>query len=225
MNSRTLIFNLFFSILIIFSFAADAFSYGYTEKQDPLISMFHSIITEAKIMKKKKKKGITDFENNWKRLRNIVEDDNVMQPIKNLDRFSHTDLYSDFNAHLDSKDLGKLIATTVNLVFLSMMEKYEITLNENFENYRFAKSRLTLNHEYYVEIFEGNVKKYDAKHKTNINSTILKHLSEIPGTMGKPSKVAGLGGEPADKALYTKKYKAIQEKLKKVFPFIKGPNY
>jgi len=199
----------FLLVALIVMFSTPAFPYGYgTAGEDPLITMFKEIVTEAK----KKEKD-------WGLISNIVEDSKT--PISNLDEFFKTSLYSKFEGAVSDKDLKSLINATVNLVYLSMMEKFELVKQKGFKDYSFSKGRLALNDKYYREIFKGNVVKYDKKNGTSLNDSILKNLADIQGTVGKPGKF-GMEGEPAHPDDYDRMYNEIKSNLKTVFPFFEG---
>lgn len=199
----------FLAVLLLLVTSDHAFSYGYgTAGEDPLITMFKEIVVEAK-----------QEEKDWGIILNIVED--AKKPIENLDDFFGTKLYKKFSNAIETKDINLLISATVNLVYLSMMEKFELVKNKGFKDYNFSKGRLALNDKYYREIFKGNVVKYDMKHGTGLNDKIVKDLSEIQATIGKPGKF-GMKGEPAHPDDYDRLYKSIKKNLKTVFTFFEG---
>ncbi|MFC1855664.1 hypothetical protein ACFL2A_03890 [Thermodesulfobacteriota bacterium] len=197
------------TFLLLFVLASPSFPYGYgTAGDDPLITMFKKVIKEAK----KKDKD-------WDKLKEIIKDSKV--PIVNLDKYFSVNLYAKFDKSLEDKSLKDLINSTVNLVFLSMMEKFDLIQKKEFKDYDFSKGRLALNDKYYREIFKGNVAKYDKKNGTNINETIMKSFQSIQDTIGKPAKF-GVGGEAPNPDKYAAEYGTIKKSLKTVFPSFEG---
>ena len=205
--------NKFFALLVVvitlLFLKGQAFSYGYgTAGEDPLISMFKDVVSEAK----KKDKD-------WDSIKKIVGE--YKQPISNLDNYFNLKLYNKFENAVNTKDLKELINTTVNLVYLSMLEKFELIRQKEFKDHAFSKGRLALNDKYYREIFKGNVIKYDEKNGTSLNATILKLFEDMYGTIGKPGKF-GMGEEPPHPDDYDRIFKEIKSALKTVFPSFEG---
>jgi hypothetical protein len=199
----------FLILVVLMTATTPAFPYGYgTAGEDPLISMLKEIIVEAK------KK-----EPSWETLKEIIDDSK--EPIVNLDKFFKTKLNDKFQAALKGKDIKGVISSTVNLIYLSMMEKFELIKRQEFKDYAFAKGRLNLNDKFYRDVFRANVKKYDEKNGTNINDTILKALTDIKGTIGKPGKF-GMKGEPPHPDDFDRMFKNIRDNLKTVFPDFEG---
>ncbi len=198
-----------FIIITILSFHGFAFSYGYGELgEDPLIRMFKDIVKEAK----KKEK-------NWDNIAKLVH--NSGHPIKTLDDFFKLNLSAKFEKALQDKNLQLLIKSGANLVFLSMMEKYELILRDDFKDFNFAKGRLALCEKYYKEIFQNNVLKSDRKNGTNLNEKITKSLKDIQSTIGKSAKF-GMGGIPPSRKQYEELYKAIKNNILTVFPYFES---
>jgi len=208
MKNKRLLITLLVLITII-SLNVSAFPYGYgAAGEDPLIVMFNDVIKEVK-----------RDEKDWDKLKSIIE--NSKAPILNLDSFFNVKIYKKLEKALEEKDLKTVITGSVNVVYLSMMEKFELIKQKEFKDYDFCKGRLALNDKYYREIFRGNVIKYDKKNGTNINDTILNLLQKIPGTIGKPGKF-GMGEEAAHPDDYDEIYKEIKSNLKVVFPGFEG---
>ena len=199
----------FLSIVSLLITSSSAYPYGYgTAGEDPLIIMFKKVISELK-----------KPEKNWDDIGKIVVE--IKAPIASMEAFFKLKIYSKFEKSVSDKDAKSLVNNTVNLIYLSMMEKFELIKQNEFKDYDFAKGRLALNDKYYKEIFKGNVIKYDSENGTSYNDAILKALQDIQGTIGKPAKF-GIGGEPPHIDDYNKMYNEIKSNLKKAFPFLEG---
>lgn len=208
MNFRNILACLFVTVIILIS-SNSAFSYGYGELgDDPLIEMFKKIVTEAKKPDK-----------DWGVIAGIIND--AKKPIETLDIFFGTKLTAKFDQAIKDQDLSGLIKYSANLVFLSMMEKYELILRDNFSDYTFAKGRLGICDKYYKEIFKGNVMKYDEKNGTNLNGTIMTNLQDIGNTIGKPAKF-GVGQVPPQSDQYKEMYRNIKSNILIAFPYFEG---
>ena len=127
-------------ILINSSFA---FSYGYgTAGEDPLITMFKKIVTEAK-----------KPEKSWTKISEVIEE--YKEPISNMDAFFKVSLYPKFEKSISDKDVKSLIGTTAQ-VRVPAYEGAYLKLSSGGESkmvpWRPNEARLTLGKTLAVEV-------------------------------------------------------------------------
>jgi hypothetical protein len=200
--------SIFVAIIVLIS-ADTAFSYGYGDRgEDPLIIMFKKVVREAK-----------RSEKDWKAIVEIINEVNT--PIGTLDREFETNLRAKFDQAIKDQDLPGLIKYSANLVFLSMMQKYDLILRDDFRDITLSKGRISMGKAFYDAIFKGNVMKYDKKNGTKLNETITKNMQSIQRTIGAPA-VFGLGGDSPQPERFKKMYNEIKSSLLTAFPYFEG---
>ena len=180
--------------------------YGYKRNEDPLITVFKSIIFHGK-------------KNDWAKVESGIE--SIDDRINDVKVIFDVDLKSKFDAALAQHNFLEVVNVMANLTFLAVREKHYWNLIENLQMFTKAKVRLRLTNEYYTKLLSGNVRKYDKYNGTRIHDEISGKLIEAKKTLGSLGFLGAGAVEPKPEEfeLITKE---IEKKLLIVFPYFEN---
>lgn len=188
--------------IIIVAGAQSASAYSYAEKEDVMVTIFKDGAIAAKegkwdIVTAKSKEGIALQEGH------IFEADALL-PI--------------FEKAIASKDVSKTAGTFANLVYIAIREKLGQCQKGGFKDFKGDKGRVSMARKSYIDILDGNVRRFD----TNKSKAILTQFDIALGSIGNPG-LFGIGAKPAEPATFEKAIKSIEEMITSSFPkFIGG---
>lgn len=152
-----------------FLFKKDAHGYGYAREEDPLIKVFKSIIFYGR-------------QSNWSKV--AVEVNTINDRITDVYKIFTIDLKPRIESAVQQKDFQVLANHMANLIFLAIREKFYYNRREKLEIFTRSKVRLRLAEEYYLTLLAGNVRNYDARHKTNLHEEIYNRFVKARSTLG-----------------------------------------
>lgn len=180
--------------------------YGYKRNEDPLITVFKSIIFHGR-------------NNDWSKVESDIN--TISDRIDDVKNLFDIDLRPKLDAGLAQHNFQEVIKTMANLVFLAMREKYYWNLDEKLQKFTRSKVRLRLAEEYYTTLLAGNVRKYDKLNDTEIHDEIFIKFKEARKTLG---SIGFLGAgavspRPEEFELITRE---IEKKLLIVFPYFES---
>ncbi|MGR3301555.1 MAG: hypothetical protein ACUZ8I_03525, partial [Candidatus Scalindua sp.] len=195
----TLIIVFFATIIICPKFSV---GYGYKRNEDPLITVFKSVIFHGK-------------KNNWVRVESEI--DSINDRIDDVNTIFDVDLKSTLDTSLAQHNLQEVIKVMANFVFLAIREKYYWNLTENLKMFERANVRLRIAEEYYTLLLSGNVRRYDKHNGTAFHDEIFNKFSEAKKSLGSTGFLGAGAVSPRPKEFKTIT-KEIEEKLLIVFP-------
>ena len=180
--------------------------YGYKKNDDPIITVFKSVIFYGK-------------KSDWERINTDI--DTISDRIDDVKNIFAVDLRPELNAGLSQHDFQKVVKVMANLVYLTIKEKYYWNISEGLRMFTRAKVRLRLAGEYYTLLLSGNVRKYDKLNGTKYHDEIFNKFTEARNTLGSIGFLGAGAVSPRLKEFETVT-KDIEQKLLIVFPYFES---
>ncbi len=195
-----------YCLLIVVCSQGSTEGYGYKKNDDPIITVFKSVIFYGK-------KG------DWERIKRDI--DTISDRIDDVKNIFAVDLRPGLNAGLSQHDFQKIVKIMANLVFLTIKEKYYWNISEGLRMFTRAKVRLRLADEYYTLLLSGNVRKYDKLNGTKYHDEIFDKFTEARNALGSTGFLGAGAVSPRLKDFETVT-KDIEQKLLIVFPYFES---
>jgi hypothetical protein len=183
-----------------------AYGYGYAKEEDPLIKVFKAVIFYGR-------------QANWEKVSREVN--SISDRIADVYAIFKIDLRPEINHAIQKQDFQSLTNHMANLVFFAIREKFYYNIQENLTVYVRSKVRLGLAEEYYLTLLAGNVRNYDARHKTTLHEDIYRRFVRARGTLGSAG-FFGAGAIPPDVKEFERITKEIENLLFLAFPYFKA---
>ncbi len=163
-------------IILILMLPAVAFPYGYSgsAENDPVLNAFRNSISAVKA-------------NDWEKVTKVIE--NVSTPIANMDKFFGFNLLPELKSAISDKNFKRVVKLLANLIYLSTIEKFEIMIQKELKDAEYSKSKLEICKIYYTGVLRGNVKSYDKKKGTSLNSEISKAFERLDKLYADPTNL------------------------------------
>lgn len=195
-----------YCILIIIFYQGSSDGYGYKRNDDPINTVFKSVIFYGK-------KG------DWVRVKTGI--DTISDRIDDVKNLFAVDLRTRLNTGLSQHNFQEVVRAMANLVFLSIKEKYYWNISEGLRMFTRAKVRLRLADEYYTLLLSGNVRKYDKLNGTKFHNEIFNKFAEARNALG---SIGFLGAGAVSPRLkdFEIATKEIEQKLLIVFPYFES---
>ena len=195
-----------YSLLIVICCQCSSEGYGYKKNDDPIITVFKSVIFYGK-------------KSDWERINTDI--DTISDRIDDVKNIFAVDLRPELNAGLSQHDFQKVVKVMANLVYLTIKEKYYWNISEGLRMFTRAKVRLRLAGEYYTLLLSGNVRKYDKLNGTKYHDEIFNKFTEARNTLGSTGFLGAGAVSPKlkDFEIVTKD---IEQKLLIVFPYFES---
>ncbi len=192
-------------LIVVFS-KGSTYGYGYKRSDDPIITVFKSVIFYGK-------------KSDWERIKADI--DTISDRIDDVKNVFAVDLRPGLNAGLSQHDFQGVVKVMANLVFLAIKEKYYWNISEGLRMFTRAKVRLRLADEYYTLLLSGNVRKYDIQNGTKYHDEIFNKFTEARNTLG---SIGFLGAGAVSPRLkdFESVTKDIEQKLLIVFPYFES---
>jgi hypothetical protein len=195
-----------FIILVVVICPGSSFGYGYKKNEDPLISVFKSVIFYGK-------------KDDWTRVESDIN--TISDRIDDVRNIFEVNLKPKLDAGISQYNFQEIIKVMANLVFLAIREKYYWSLTEDLQMFARAKVRLRLAEEYYATLLSGNVRRYDKLNGKKFHDEIFNKFLEAKKTLG---SIGFLGAgavspKPKEFEMITKE---IEKKLLIVFPYFES---
>ena len=195
-----------YSLLIVIFCQGSSEGYGYKKNDDPIITVFKSVIFYGK-------------KSDWERINTDI--DTISDRIDDVKNIFAVDLRPELNAGLSQHDFHKVVKVMANLVYLTIKEKYYWNISEGLRMFTRAKVRLRLAGEYYTLLLSGNVRKYDKLNGTKYHDEIFNKFTEARNTLGSIGFLGAGAVSPRLKEFETVT-KDIEQKLLIVFPYFES---
>ncbi len=195
-----------YCLLIVIFCQGSSEGYGYKKNDDPIITVFKSVIFFGK-------------KSDWERIKTDI--DTISDRIDDVKNIFAVDLRQELNAGLSQHDFQKVVKVMANLVFLAIKEKYYWNISEGLRMFTRAKVRLRLADEYYTLLLSGNVRKYDKLNGTKYHDEIFNKFTEARNTLGSIGFLGAGAVSPRLKDFETV-IKDIEQKLLIVFPYFES---
>ena len=195
-----------YSLLIVIFCQGSSEGYGYKKNDDPIITVFKSVIFYGK-------------RSDWERINTDI--DTISDRIDDVKNIFAVDLRPELNAGLSQHDFQKVVKVMANLVYLTIKEKYYWNISEGLRMFTRAKVRLRLAGEYYTLLLSGNVRKYDKLNGTKYHDEIFNKFTEARNTLGSTGFLGAGAVSPRLKDFETVT-KDIEQKLLIVFPYFES---
>ena len=195
-----------YSLLIVIFCQGSSEGYGYKKNDDPIITVFKSVIFYGK-------------KSDWERIKTDI--DTISDRIDDVKNIFAVDLRPELNAGLSQHDFQKVVKVMANLVYLTIKEKYYWNISEGLRMFTRAKVRLRLAGEYYTLLLSGNVRKYDKLNGTKYHDEIFNKFTEARNTLGSIGFLGAGAVSPRLKEFETVT-KDIEQKLLIVFPYFES---
>lgn len=178
-------------------------AYGYARDEDPLIGVFKAVIFHGR-------------QGEWSK----VDDDvnSISDRIEDIHKIFNIDFKSRVDNTIQQRDFQTLSNYMANIVFLSICEKFYYNRQEKLEIFIRSKVRLRLAEEYYITLLSGNVRDYDARHKTNFHEGIYNRFVKARDTLGSMGFL-GAGAIKPNLQEFETLTKEIESLLLKAFPY------
>ena len=199
----TLIIVFFTTIIICPKFSV---GYGYKRNEDPIITVFKSVIFYGK-------------KNDWARVES--DTNTISDRINDVRNIFEINLKPKLDAGISQHNFQEVIKVMANLVFLAIREKYYWNLTENLKIFARANVRLRLTEEYYTLLLSGNVRRYDNLNGTKFHDEIFNKFSEARKSLGSIGFLGAGAVSPRPKEFETIT-KEIEQKLLIVFPYFES---
>ncbi len=183
-----------------------SFGYGYKKNEDPLVTVFKSVIFYGR-------KG------DWAKVKSDIN--SISDRIDDVKTLFDVDLRPKFDTGLAQRNFQVVVNAMANLTFLAIREKYYWNLAENLQMFTRAKVRLRLAEEYYTTLLAGNVRRYDKLNDTKIHDRIFNKFKEARKTLGSIGFL-GAGAVSPNPKEFEMITKEIEEKLLMVFPYFEN---
>lgn len=195
-----------FLILVVVIYPGLSFGYGYKRNEDPLITVFKSVIFYGK-------------KDDWTRVESDIN--TISDRIDDVRNIFEVDLRSKLDAGISQHNFQEVIKVMANLVFLAIREKYYWNLTEGLQEFARAKVRLRLAEEYYTLLLAGNVRRYDKLNDTKFHDEVFNKFLEAGKTLGSLGFLGAgaVSPRPDEFLIITKE---IEQKLLIVFPYFEN---
>ena len=198
---------LFSSIFILITiFPGLSFGYGYKREEDPLITVFKSVVFHGRT-------------NDWKKVE--VGINTINDRINDVYVLFEVNLKIKLDTGLEKHDFQEVIKIMANLVFLAIREKFYWNLAEELKMFSKAKVRLRLVEEYYTTLLSGNVRRYDKINGTEMHEKIINMFAEARRSLGSLGFL-GAGAVPPKAEEFGRIAYEIEQKLITVFPYFES---
>jgi hypothetical protein len=186
----------YFCVFCLLLSPTAAFSYGYggVASEDPVLIAFKNSISAVKA-------------NDWGKVEKIIND--VSHTIESMDTFFGYNLLPELKKAIGNKDFKQVVKLLANLIYLSMMEKFEIMVQKELKDKEYTKSKLEICEIYYTGVLRGNVKSYDKKKGTTLADDILKAFERLEK----------LQDDPANLSKFKDTTESIKNNLNKAFDY------
>ncbi len=195
-----------YSLLIVFFCQGSSEGYGYKKNDDPIITVFKSVIFYGK-------------KSDWERIKADI--DTISDRIDDVKNIFAVDLRPGLNAGLSQHNFQEVVKVMANLVFLAIKEKYYWNISEGLHMFTRAKVRLRLAYEYYTLLLSGSVRRYDKLNGTKYHDEIFDKFTEARNTLGSIGFLGAGAVSPRLKDFETVT-KDIEQKLLIVFPYFES---
>ncbi len=180
--------------------------YGYGRNEDPIITVFKSVIFYGK-------------KNDWVRVES--DTDTISDRINDVRNIFEINLKPELDAGISQHNFQEVIKVMANLVFLAIREKHYWSLTENLSMFARANVRLRLAEEYYTLLLSGNVRRYDKLNGTEFHKEIFNKFSEAKKSLGSIGFL-GAGAVSPRPEEFEKITKEIEQRLLIVFPYFES---
>ena len=180
--------------------------YGYGRNEDPVITVFKSVIFYGK-------------KDDWARVES--DTDTISDRIEDVQNLFEVNLKPKLDAGISQHNFQEVIKVMANLVFLAMREKYYWSLTEDLRMFTRANVRLRLAEEYYTLLLSGNVRRYDKLNVTKFHDEIFNKFSEAKKSLGSIGFLGAGAVSPRPKA-FERITKEIEQRLLIVFPYFES---
>lgn len=195
---------------------ANAWAYGYTREEDPLLKAFQVAVRSAREGDLPAAKAQVERVK-W-------QTDELKSP---------ADLKLDFAPRLAAAhDAGateaRVVEAWANLVYLALLQKFHWNLQEELKDYHKAKARLDSAQAYYELALAGNVKEDDRRRREqdpkapSRHEDVVRQLEKARQALGTPG-LFGVGAKPPDPAAFREATVRIAGHLNAVFPSFARP--
>jgi hypothetical protein len=202
--SKQYILIIIFSVIIICPKVS--VGYGYKKNEDPLITVFKSVIFYGR-------KG------DWAKVKSDIN--SIRDRIDDVKSLFGVNLWPKFDAGFGQQNFQGVVNAMANLTFLAIREKNYWNLTENLLMFTRAKIRLRLAEEYYTTLLSGNVRKYDKLNGTEIHDEIFNKFKDAKKTLGSIGFLGAGAVSPKHKE-FEMITKEIEKKLLIVFPYFEN---
>jgi len=195
-----------YCVLIVIFCQGSSDGYGYKRNDDPIITVFKSVIFYGK-------------KSDWERVKTDI--DTISDRIDDVKNVFAVDLRPGLNAGLSQHNFQEVVKVMANLVFLAIKEKYYWNISEGLRMFTRAKVRLRLADEYYTLLLSGNVRRYDKSNGTEYHDEISNKFAEARNALG---SIGFLGAGAVSPRLedFETVTKEIEQKLLIVFPYFES---
>jgi len=195
-----------FLILVVVICPGSSFGYGYKRNEDPLITVFKSVIFYGK-------------KDDWTKVESDIN--TISDRIDDVRNIFEVDLKSKLDAGISQHNFQEVIKVMANLVFLAIREKYYWNLTEGLQVFARAKVRLRLAEEYYTLLLAGNVRRYDKLNDTKFHDEVFNKFLETRKALGSLGFLGAgdVSPRPDEFLIITKE---IEQKLLIVFPYFEN---
>ena len=203
-RQQLLLFSAIFILITIFP--GLSFGYGYKKEEDPLITIFKSVVFHGR-------------ENDWTKVESGIT--TIQDRINDVQDLFGVNLRTKLDTGLEEHDFQEVIKVMANLVFLAIREKFYWNLAEELKMFNRAKVRLRLVEEYYTALLAGNVRRYDRINGTKMHEKIINTFAEARKALGSLGFLgAGAVAPRADE--FRRIVNEIEQKLITVFPYFES---
>ena len=195
-----------YCVLIVIFCQGSSDGYGYKRNEDPIITVFKSVIFNGK-------------KSDWERVKTDI--DIISDRLDDVKNIFAVDLRSGLNDGLSQHNFQEVVKVMANLVFLSIKEKYYWNMSEGLRMFTRAKVRLRLADEYYTLLLSGNVRRYDQLNGTKFHEEIFNKFTDARNALG---SIGFLGAGAVSPKLddFETATKEIEQKLLIVFPYFES---
>jgi hypothetical protein len=195
-----------YCVLIIIFWQGSSAGYGYKRNDDPIITVFKSVIFYGK-------------KSDWEKVKSDI--DTISDRIDDVKNVFAVDLRPRLNAGLSQQNFQEVVKVMANLVFLAIKEKYYWNISEGLRMFTRAKVRLRLADEYYTLLLSGNVRRYDKLNGTEFHDEIFNMFTDARNALGSVGFLGAGAVSPRlkDFEIVTKE---IEQKLLIVFPYFES---
>lgn len=192
-----------FHIWLLCASQNSLYGYGYAREEDPLVKSFKAVV-------------LCGRQADWPKV--SAEINGIADRVEDIHKVFKVDLKSRIDQCIQSQNFPSLANQMANLVFLAICEKFYYNCREELEIFTRSKVRLRLAEEYYTLLLSGNVRDYDARHKTHLHADIYGRFVQARGTLGSTGFL-GAGAIKPDLNGFRTLTKEIETLLLKVFPY------
>ncbi len=190
-------------IWLLWASQNSVYGYGYAREEDPLIKSFKAVIFYGR-------------QANWPKVTAEIND--IADRIEDIHKIFKVDLKPRIDHSIQAQDFQSLANQMANLVFLAIGEKFYYNHREGLEIFTRSTVRLRLTEEYYSLLLSGNVRNYDARHKTHVHEDVYNRFVKARETLGSMGFL-GAGAVKPDLNGFKTLTKEIETLLLKVFPY------